>query len=249
MTDQDRSEKNALCDVLIKEGIVGRKDEDAINRVSLLTDLAVQLERKDALAYAIDWHEVLKLRGLRDELAIVLDVSHANAIAGDRHSTEWQWEQPTLAREIFYLRRAVAHANFNQLSGIVQCQILNNLGNRLRVAGRLIESLDYWRRVLDVQPNFGMALCNRAMHLVNYGMALEDTGKRALFLWMAHKEASAALAATALYTDPQDDCTREAVKALKAQIESTVDIKGVTSLDPLKWEDTLSCGEERQYRH
>ena len=88
----------------------------------------------------------------------------------------------------------------------------------------VIEALDYWRRALEVQPNFGMALCNRARVLADYAEALEDTGKRALFLWVAHKEASAALAPTAVYTHPHDERTREAAKRLKEWIESVMDV-------------------------
>ena len=103
--------------------------------------------------------------------------SRANAIAGERYGTEWQWEQATLARELYYLRRAVSHQKFAQMSDILRCKCLNNLGNRLRVAGRAIEALECWRRALEVQPNFGMALCNRAKILADYAKALEDNGQ------------------------------------------------------------------------
>ena len=48
------------------------------------------------------------------ELAILIDYNWANAISGERFGTQWQWEQRTLAREIFYLRRAVGHEKFAQ---------------------------------------------------------------------------------------------------------------------------------------
>jgi hypothetical protein len=153
-----------------------------------------------------------------------------------------------LAREIFYLRRAVSHPKFNQIPDTVRCMILNNLGNRLRVAGRFIESLEYWRRALEVQPNFGMALCNRALNLANYADAIEDTGKRVLFLWVAHKEASAALASTAVYTHPRDERTREAAKRLKEWIESVMDVETMATLNPLAWPDTSATKEEHDYR-
>ena len=53
------------------------------------------------------------------------------------YGTKWQWEQVTLAREIFYLRRVLGHPKFNQVPATVKCIILNNLGTRLRVAGRI----------------------------------------------------------------------------------------------------------------
>jgi hypothetical protein len=249
MTDQERLHKNALCDLLMEEGIDGRQDADAVARTCSLTDLAVELGRKDSLACALAWYKALEQKGVCDEEAILLDYSRASAIAGQRYGTEWQWEQPTLARELFYLRRAVSHQKFAQVPDVIRCMCLNNLGNRLSVAGRVIEALDCWRRALEVRPNFGMSLCNRARTIAAYGEALGDTGKQALFLWVAHREASAALAPTALYTDIRDERIREVVKVLKERIESVMDVDAVTALDPLAWQDTFATQEERDYRH
>jgi LA2681-like HEPN len=126
---------------------------------------------------------------------------------------------------------------------------LNNLGRRLSVAGRAIEALDYWRRALELNPNFGMALCNRARILSNYAEALEDPNQKALFLFLAHKEASAALAPTALYTDARDERTKTLASSLKEWIESVMDVGGIAALDPLKGLDTSTTEEEREYRH
>jgi LA2681-like HEPN len=249
MTEKERLNKNALCDLLMEEGIDGRQDEDAVARTCSLTELSVELGREDSLAYALAWHEALEQKGIRGEQTIVLDLSRANAIAGERYGTEWQWEQPTLAREIFYLRRAVSHQKFAQIPEILRCKCLNNLGSRLGVAGRAIEALACWRRALEVQRNFGMALCNRARILACYAEALEDIGQRVLFLWVAHKEAAAALAPTAIYTDVRDELTRENVKTLKKWIESVVDVEGMAKVDPLSGQDTAATEEERDYRH
>jgi hypothetical protein len=248
MSETEHLSKNTLCDRLMQEGIEGQYEKQALGRTISLTDLAVELGRKDCLACAIAWHEMLERKGFRDERAIILDFSLANAIAGNRYGTKWQWEQETLSREIFYLRRALGHPKFNQAPIAVRCMILNNLGTRLRVAGRIIEALGYWRRALQVQSNFGMALCNRADCLAIYGDSLEDEGKRILFLWAAHKEAQAALAPTAIYTDQSDKRNCEGTKILKEKIESTIDVPGVTSLDPLVWSDNSTTEDERNYR-
>jgi hypothetical protein len=85
--------------------------------------------------------------------------------------------------------------------------------------------------------------------LAAYAYALGDPGKKALFLWVAHKEASAAVAPTALYTDVRDELTRQATKALKESIESAADVEGIAALDPLAWPDASATEEERDYRH
>lgn len=248
VTDQERAIGNALCDLLMRDGIDARQDGDAIDRTCSLTEFAVQLGRKDSLATALAWHEVLEKRGINGEQAIVLDLSRANAVAGERYGTQWQWEQPTLAKEIFYLRRAVANEKFAHSPEILRCKCLNNLGNRLRVAGRAIEALDCWRRVLEVRPSFGMTLYNRARTLAAYGDSLDDPGQRIVFLWLAHREASAALAPTAIYTDVRDQRSWEDAEKLKKWIESIVDVDGVTAADPFAGRDTSSAGDVRSYR-
>jgi hypothetical protein len=215
----------------MNEGIDGRPDGDAIARTCLLTDLAVELGREDSLACALGWHEALEHKGIRGKQALTLDMSRANAIGGKRYGTKWQWEQPTLAPDT------------------TRCACLNNLGKRLRVAGRVVEALDCWRRALELQPAFGMALCNRAGTLAAYAESLEDAGQKAFLLWEAHKEASAALAPTALYTHVRDELTREEAKTLKEWIESKVDVEGIEAADPSTWPGASATAEERDYRH
>ena len=248
MSDKERLIKTVLCDRLMKEGIEGQYEREAVARTLSLTDLAVELRRHDCLARAVAWHELLESKGFQDERAIILDFSRANAIAGNRRGTRWQWEQPTLACEIYYLRRALGHPKFIQAAATIQCMILNNLGNRLRVAGRIIEALECWRRALQVQPNFGMALCNRAIHLAAYGDSLEATGKRVVLLWAAHKEAQAALASTTIYTAPRDKRNVERTRKLKEEIESTIDLAGVNSFNPSAWPITSTTEDEGNYR-
>jgi hypothetical protein len=126
---------------------------------------------------------------------------------------------------------------------------LNNLGNRLRVAGREIEALDCWRRVLEVSPNFGMSLCNRARVLVAYAKVLSDPHEQSLFLWAAHREASAATAPTALYAPTKtDQLSRDKTTELKEWIESILDVKAIYAIDPLKDQEDSGTEEGRDYR-
>lgn len=248
MTQAERLQKNELCDLLMKEGIEGRHDLDAAGRTQELTDLALELGRKDGLACALAWYDALEQRGISGEQAILLDYSRANAIAVERYGTDWGWEQPTLARELYYLRRATSHDEFAQTPDVIRCMCLNNLGNRLYVAGRIIEALDCWRRALEVDPNFGMSLCNRARTFAAYAGALDDPDERVMFLWMAHREASAALAETAVYTAARDEPNRVATKKLKEWVESVVDVQGVAAADPFASRETSSAPEESVYR-
>jgi hypothetical protein len=249
VTNNEHQKKLAFCELLIKEGIDGRQNDDAALRTCLLTQVSVELAHKVGIAHALAWHEALEERNISGERAILLDYNRANAIAGQRHGTDWTWDQPTLAREIFYLRRAISHPEFSKIDSTTRCMCLNNLGNRLRVAGRAIEALECCRRALVILPNFGMSLSNLARVLAAYSEALEDPGHKVLFLFVAHREASAALAPAALYTAVHDELTRESIKALKAWIETVVDVKGISAHepDPLTSPDTATSAEERDY--
>jgi hypothetical protein len=247
MRDEERLTKNELCDRLMKEGIDGRADEESFVRICALMDLAGELARQDARTSVLGWFEAMEQRNVAGELAVLLDYNRANAIAGERYGTQWMWEQPTLARELFYLRRAVSRPEFAQIPDVTKCMCLNNLGNRLQVAGRIVEAFDVWRSALEILPNFGMTLCNRARALAHYADGVDNPDIRALFLWAAHRDASAGIASTATYTSVRDDGNRKLAKKLKDWIESFVDIQGIDSLAPLTQETRRIEPEERDY--
>src|SRR5271155_4761512 len=115
---------NAACERLMREGIDDLADEEAASRTSLLSDIALQLGRKDGLARALTWYETLEQKNIRGEVAIHVDFNRANAIAAQRYGTNWQWEQPTLAHEMYYLRRAISHPDFAKASEVIRCQCL-----------------------------------------------------------------------------------------------------------------------------
>lgn len=234
----------------MKEGIDRRPNADAIRRMIRLLELALELKHKDGMACVCTWCEALEQRKITGRDAVFLDFNRANAIAGERYGTEWKLEQRTLARELFYLRRAVSNDDFPGMPEIFRCQCLNNLGRRLTVAGRFVEALDCWRRVLEVCPNFGMSLGNSAATLADYAARLEDPNTRTFFLWMAHKQASAAIAPTAIYTHTLDENSLHRSKKIQGWIESFLDINGIDAESPLTWDGNPPPDEEaRAYRH
>jgi hypothetical protein len=247
MGTEKRLDKNELCDRLMKEGIDGRPDEESFFRICALMELSRELGRQDSRTCVLGWFDAMDKRSVGGELAVLLDYSRANAIAGERLGTQWKWEQPTLARELLYLRRAVARPEFTQIHNVTKCMCLNNLGNRLEVAGRCVEALDIWRKVLEISPSFGMSLFNRAKSLAHYADAVDNADIRTLFLWAAHRDASAAIASTAIYTAVRDTESKKAAKELKDWIESFLDIKGIDTFAPLEQETRRIEPEERDY--
>ena len=78
--------------------------------------LSAGLDRKDGIECALNWFEALENRGIKGGLRAALDFDWANAIAEKRYGNRWQWEQPTLAKEIFHLRRAISSASFEGMA-------------------------------------------------------------------------------------------------------------------------------------
>jgi tetratricopeptide (TPR) repeat protein len=220
------------CDRLMREGIEGREFPEAFGRATALTHLGVQLSRKDATTLAAKWYEQLEGKAPDAESAILMDYNRANAIAGSRYNTPWAWEQPTLAREICYLRRAAGHPDFSRISKTYQCMILNNLGNRLRVAGRFIEAIECWKQVLVIEPKFGMSLCNLAIRFKDYSEIIEDPGAQTLLSYAAYLKATEAIDSNAIYTHTADDRTKEPVAKLKTELEDALNLPGLREYGP-----------------
>jgi hypothetical protein len=67
-------------------------------------------------------------------------------------------------------------------------------------------------------------------------------------LWMAHKEATAAMAPKAIYTDSSDQANRDRTGKLREYLGSILDIPRIEALNPLDSEDASASEEEREYR-
>src|SRR5271169_603579 len=86
------------------------------------------------------------------------------------------------ARELFLSSPCVSHEKFAEIPETITCMCLNNLGNRMDVAGRAIEALEYWRRALgagQLRDDTG----NRAKTLADYARALEDRGVKTVTIY------------------------------------------------------------------
>lgn len=239
---------HALARRLMSVRIDRLPNEEAFSLAATLTQLGIDLDCKEYCERASTHFESLEKRDLSVSLRTAIYYTWANTIAGLRYGTEWQWEQKTLARETYLLRKAISNPEFSKVEVLERCKALNNLGNRLHVAGRIVEALVVWRRALSLESSFGMALCCEAQALSLYASSLESGKERALFLWMAHKKAVAALAPRAIYTDRRDRKTMEAVGALKTRIEAAIDTKKISEVvDSFSMNPSLPV-DERAYR-
>jgi hypothetical protein len=222
-----------FSDLMARENLVDLSVTAAIESVALLIDVSGDLGREDGTAQALRWCDALKLRGLTPEQAAELEYFRANAwqnrqqLKGRANATVWAWEQSEIQQQIFYLRKSIGSEGFNRLPALRRCQILTNLANQLSTVGRFVESLEYRRRTLELEPKFAMGLGNRGSGLEKYARSLYDPGHQALFLRFAHDDLSAALGPGVIY-DSGLDGPKEYFSGLKAQIEANVDVEKIT---------------------
>lgn len=112
--------------------------------------------------------------------SVIREIKHQD------ESNVWQWNQPELLEEIYWLRSAIQSESFSQLDSIRQCQILINTGNIVNHIGRPIEAIEYWQRALNILPRFGMALGNLGSGYEHYAKILYDRGHAAILFKKAH---------------------------------------------------------------
>lgn len=149
-------------------------NEQAIQRIGDLIDLAEILGDENALNVALSWCDSVRARSLDDPLPALLFYYEANVwyhLSHQRprrtsHAVQWSGpESECWEKEIVNLRRARNSPGFPKLASIHRCQILTNLGNRLSSLGRFSEAVECFDGALKIDTRFGMALGNRGVTL------------------------------------------------------------------------------------
>ncbi len=165
----------------LKNDLVDAADlSESINKLALLVDLAEDMRREDILCESIQVADVIEKRAIRADACLVRYL-RSNAWAALKHirSTNdnvWEWKQPELVQQMYWLRGAIQHEGFPVLASGRRAQIYCNLGNALSQAGRFVDALVEWRNALREQPIQGMARGNLGIGLAQYGMAVYDEG-------------------------------------------------------------------------
>lgn len=200
------------------------------------------LELCDALENRLNAQQLVELNYFRaNAWSVIRSVKHS------QESNIWEWDQPEILREIFYLRSAVRSPEFQSLDPFRQCQMLVNTGNILSHIGRPIEAIEYWNRALNLIPNFAMALGNLGFGLETYARYLYDTGHKVVIL----KQASNLLRSVANRGVIWDSYEYQGIAsqmALRAEtIETHVDFSGLETIS--FFDHSLGCSKtERNYR-
>ena len=111
----------------------------------------------------------------------------------------WAWNAHEIISGILALRKAIAEPDFVHSPLIRRCQIRTNLANKLSMLGRSVEAIEEYSAVVALDPNFAMALGNRALATVTYSRNLYDPGHRCLLLNCAASDYDKALSPDAYW--------------------------------------------------
>jgi tetratricopeptide (TPR) repeat protein len=191
-----------LYAALFKADLAGLSRAGSLEVIGSLIDLSDDLEKPDGARRALELSDLLETTKLPEADAALLEYFRANAWSVlQRHEPTniWDWEQPALGKQIFYLRKCVCHAAFSKLDRLRRCQVLTNLGNCMDTVGRFIEAQEYWGQALILEPMFGMAVGNKGCGLETYAQALYDLGHQLLFVKFAHAAVKLALGKKVLF--------------------------------------------------
>ena len=182
---------------------------ETLNDLGKRIDAATDAANESALKLLVDECD-RRLETASGEDRVLLYYFQANAyygIASTKHDDDyvWSWGQTESVAELLSLRHAIAEPVFDTINPIRQCQIRTNIASRLNSLGRCVEALEQWQLVIQVIPNFAMALGNMADGIGSYAKYLYDPGHVGIFLKAASEEYSAALSEGGFWDSGPDE--------------------------------------------
>lgn len=199
--DQDTLEKLLQIDSLSDYSM-----DSALALLCNLVDLSFDFRNIDGLRHAIvlanDLKERPKTPFQESYLYYIVGNSWSDIIGllKPEINLGWELQSEEAQNGIINLRYA-----FNTIQNLrnddpqtilLKCQIITNLANLLSNVGRIIEAIELWNRVLQINPAFGMALGNRGYGFLHYARVLYDKGHAKIFVKLAYNDFKQSLQST-----------------------------------------------------
>lgn len=165
-------------------------NEEIINILAIVIDGASMNNEIVYIDKCIFLFEKLNLDSFLSHQKSVLYYNIANAwnfkysitFTNSEKAQVWNFEQPYIEKQIFYLRSSIREPEFYNLSIFQQCITYTNLANALDTVGRFIEAIAYWNKAIFLDENFGMALGNIGLGLESYARNLYDGGHQCVLM-------------------------------------------------------------------
>lgn len=236
-------------DRLMQAPLHGMSDEDALDSVGTLIDLATHLKSAEAVTRSFEQLRLIERRKITAANRAILHYFRANTWQAKRRIEAKPgpriWEQPDREKLIFELLCASYSDGFTDLDPVRQCQILTNLGIELNEVGRFIEAVELWDRALAILPQFAMAHGSRGSGLKYYGLASADGYDRQILLLHAERSFMATAAPGALWDAPYPTSIKKHFLRLGREIAERLDLEAIArDFDP----ESAGLGRNRAER-
>jgi len=155
-------------------------DEMKIEIVGTLFDLSLDnksikgIHHGLSLAKQIDYDSLNEINQTTLEYCISNGYSSLRELKYRNTKNDWNFQFEELIKEIYHLRKAMSSKGFKEIDKLRKCQIFTNLGNLFSYIGRFVEAQEYWNNAISIDPNFVMAICNKARGFLYYSDKLMD---------------------------------------------------------------------------
>lgn len=173
----------------------GNATEQLIERIGVLADQALFKRRADMLNDAMKLAEVVDIRNLSQHQLAVYHYHLSNVwgncfkLMPEDQRQKHSWELPEIEKQLIHNRLAVRalETATGALPVSAASAIYTNLANTLFEIGRFVEAIEYWDKSLELQPDFGMALANKGLGLMQYAHLQSDKNLSMILLIEARR--------------------------------------------------------------
>lgn len=110
--DSNPSDPAELYAALLTVELAGLSSTESLGVIGSLIDLSDDLEKPDGACRALELLDLLDATKLPETDAALLEFFRSNAwsvLQGQEPTKPWDWEQPALGKQIFYLRKCVSY--------------------------------------------------------------------------------------------------------------------------------------------
>ena len=226
---------------------------DELSKIGLWIDQASSNEDESWLRDLVRVCQ-FKMTDAKGTVRVLLRYYEANCHAGlaSIHSTDdeavWTWDQTDTVAAVLALRHAIRETSFDDIDHILQCRIWTNLGNYLSHLGRPIAAIGQWDATLRENPEFAMAIGNRAISIVRYGEHIFDPGHASIILNAARCGFDAALSETAEWDEIECSYSRPLFQDERDKVDVWLKKIEFNSVYDLNQWPLGNNDEERRYR-
>ncbi len=99
----------------------------------------------------------------------------------------WLFNRSEFEKAIINYRKCINLNVSPEIENALFTKVYTNLGNSFSTAGRAILAVKYWNKSLVIDPEFAMALCNKAHGIKEYSGYLYENADRGFLLKKAYK--------------------------------------------------------------